>query len=62
MRKRLADQPYGQGTRALAANVQRLYWFSLEDYPSPEGLGSFGVYRPDGTLRPAGEALRHLAR
>lgn len=62
VRKRLADQPYGSGKRALAANVQRLYWFALEDYPSPDGLGSFGVYRPDGALRPAGEALRALTR
>ncbi|HEX6706027.1 MAG TPA: hypothetical protein VF169_14800 [Albitalea sp.] len=62
VRKRLADQPFGPGARAIAANVQRLYWFSLEDYPSPEGLGSFGMFRPDGTLRPAGEALRNLPR
>jgi hypothetical protein len=62
VRKRLADQPFGQGPRAVAANVQRVYWFALEDYPSPEGLGSFGVFRPDGTLRPAGDALRNLAR
>lgn len=58
IRDRLAATPFGGGPRALSANVQRVYWFSLEDYPSPDGLGSFGVYRPDGTLRPAGEALR----
>ena len=57
IRQRLTDKQFGQGTRALAANVQRVYWFSLEDYPSPEGLGTFGVYRPDGTLRPAAEEL-----
>ena len=56
--QRLTHQPFGLGPRALAANVQRIYWFSLEDYPSPEGLGSFGVYRPDGAIRPAGETLR----
>lgn len=56
--RKLTHQPYGTGPRALPANVQRLYWFSLEDYPSPDGLGSFGVYRPDGSLRPAGLALR----
>lgn len=61
VRRRLTDQPYGDGHRALAANVQRLYWFALEDYPSPDGLGAFGVYRPDGSLRPAGEALRKAA-
>lgn len=62
VRRRLTDQPYGEGKRALPAGVQRLYWFSLEDYPSPEGLGSFGVYRPDGTLRPAADALRRQLR
>jgi hypothetical protein len=60
--QRLTDQPYGSGNRAVAANVQRLYWFSLDDYPSPDGLGSFGVYRPDGTLRPSGEALKRHVR
>jgi len=62
IRRRLTDQPYGTGPRKLPANVQRLYWFSLEDYPSPEGLGSFGVYRPDGSMRPAGEALKALTK
>jgi polysaccharide biosynthesis protein PslG len=57
IRRKLTDKHYGPPPRALAANVQRVYWFSLEDYPSPEGLGTFGVYRPDGKLRPAGEAL-----
>jgi len=58
IRQRLTTRSFGEGARALPANVQRVYWFSLEDYPSPDGLGSFGVYRPDGTLRPAGEAFR----
>jgi|GEM_PF-2229091 len=63
IRRRLTDQPYGStGPRKLPANVQRLYWFSLEDYPSPEGLGTFGVYRPDGSLRPAGAALKALTK
>lgn len=62
IKDRLTHKPFGTGKRALAANVQRLYWFSLDDYPSPDGLGSFGVYRPDGSLRPAGEALRALTR
>ena len=63
VKQRLTDQPFGRGHKgAIAANVQRLYWFSLDDYPSPDGLGSFGVYRPDGTLRPAGEALRRLTQ
>lgn len=62
IRRRLTDQPYGSGPRKLPANVQRLYWFSLEDYPSPEGLGTFGVYRPDGSMRPAGQALKALIK
>lgn len=62
VQRRLTDSPYGTGLRAIAANVQRLYWFSLEDYPSPEGLGSFGVYRPDGTLRPSGQFLQKITR
>ncbi|HYF20666.1 MAG TPA: hypothetical protein VEA40_22560 [Ramlibacter sp.] len=62
IRTRLTSAPYGSGLRALAANVQRVYWFSLEDYPSPEGLGSFGLYRPDGSMRPAGQVLRQYVR
>ena len=60
--QKLTQQPFGLGPRAIATNVQRVYWFSLEDYPSPEGLGSFGVYRPDGNTRPAGEVLRKYSR
>lgn len=64
VRRRLGRAPYGEGLRARAAGVERLYWFALEDYPAPEGpgLGNFGLYRPDGSLRPAGAALRELAR
>lgn len=58
VQRRLTQQPFGTGARALPAHVQRLYWFALEDYPSPDGLGSFGLVRADGSLRPAGEALR----
>lgn len=59
---RLTSAPYGTGARALPANVQRVYWFSLEDYPSPDGLGSFGLFRPDGSVRPGGEVLRRNLR
>lgn len=58
IQKRLTRTPYGSSPRNLPTGVERVYWFSLEDYPSPEGLGTFGVFRPDGTLRPAGVALR----
>lgn len=60
--QKLTQQPFGLGPRAVAANVQRIYWFALEDYPSPEGLGSFGVFRPDGATRPAGDVLRKYSR
>jgi hypothetical protein len=60
--RRLTKEPFGSGARATPANVERLYWFCLEDYPSPEGLGSFGVYRPDGTQRPAAAALQSYTR
>jgi hypothetical protein len=56
--RRLTDRPFGDGKRALAANVQRLYWFALDDY----GDTSFGLYRPDDTLRPSGETMRSLTR
>ena len=59
IKQRLTTQPYGKGVRGdLAANVQRIYWFALEDYPSPEGLGSFGLFRADGSRRPAAELFR----
>ncbi|TBO30360.1 hypothetical protein EYS42_11760 [Aquabacterium lacunae] len=60
--QRLTDRPYGTGARSIPTGVQRVYWFALEDYPSPDGMGSFGVYRPDGSLRPAGDALRRLTQ
>ena len=61
--KRLTSTPYGKGLRGkLAANVQRVYWFALEDYPSPDGLGSFGLFRADGSPRPAAKAFRIHAK
>ncbi|MET1080545.1 MAG: hypothetical protein ABWY06_21245 [Pseudomonas sp.] len=55
---RLTVIPYGIGIRNLAANVQRVYWFALEDYPSPDGMGTFGFYRQDGSERPAASMFR----
>lgn len=61
--RRLTDKPFGVGVRGeLAANVQRLYWFSLEDYPSPDGFGTFGVFRSNGSPRPSADALRNEAQ
>ncbi|QKE63344.1 hypothetical protein HNE05_08195 [Aquipseudomonas campi] len=63
IRKQLGSTAYGKGVRGdLAANVQRIYWFSLEDYPSPDGLGTFGLYRADGSKRPAADVFRNLAK
>ncbi|WP_071872453.1 hypothetical protein [Atopomonas hussainii] len=60
IRQKLGKTGYGQGVRGeVAANVERIYWFSLEDFPSPDGLGSFGLYRPDGSLRPAAKTFIH---
>lgn len=56
--RHLTDRPFGEGKRALAANVERLYWFALDDYPG----ASFGLYRPDKSLRPSGEMMQSLLR
>lgn len=62
IQQQLGSAPYGKGVRSdLAANVQRIYWFSLEDYPSPDGLGTFGLYRADGSKRPAADVFRNKA-
>lgn len=64
VRRRLTSRPFDpeHPARNLPARVQRLYWFALEDYPAPRGLGNFGLFREDGSERPAAEALRTLAR
>lgn len=50
---RLTRQPFGEGLRKdLAANVQRVYWFTLDDYGFPSETGNFGLYRTDGSKRP----------
>lgn len=58
--KHLRERPFGEGKRALAANVQRVYWFALDDFASPDGVGNFGVYRADHSLRPSGQMIRSL--
>ncbi|MBB2493526.1 glycoside hydrolase 5 family protein [Aquipseudomonas ullengensis] len=63
IQQQLGSAPYGKGVRGdLAANVQRIYWFSLEDYPSPDGIGTFGLYRADGSKRPAADVFRNKAK
>ena len=57
---RLTDKPFGEGKHALAADVQRVYWFALDDYTMPDGMGNFGLYRVDGTQRPSAQVMRKL--
>ena len=45
---------------ALPVNVQRVYWFALDDYAWPDDMGKFGLYRLDGTVRPSAQTLRRL--
>lgn len=55
---RLTDRPFGEGLRGdLAANVQRVYWFTLDDYGFPNDTGNFGLYRMDGSIRPFTESV-----
>lgn len=59
----LSGKSFGKGLRGdLAADVERVYWFSLEDYESPDGLGNFGLIRADGTERPAAAVYRQYAQ
>lgn len=56
---RLGDKPFGSGVRGnLAANVQRVYWFALDDYGFPDDTGNFGIFRSDGTMRPLADVVR----
>lgn len=57
IRDHLTTAPFGAAPRDLPANVQRVYWFALEDYEAPDGMGSFGLFRPDGSRRPAADAF-----
>lgn len=57
---RLTDKPFGTGNRALAANVQRVYWFALDDYTMPDDGGTFGLYRLDRSPRPSLSVLKGL--
>lgn len=62
IKERLTTEPYGDDLRALPVNVERVFWFSLEDYPSPDGLGTFGLYRPNGSERPAAGVYRDFVQ
>ena len=58
--RKLTIEPFGDGQRALPANVQRVYWFALDDYALPDGYGNFGIYRMDRTPRPSRQVLQGL--
>lgn len=56
----LGQRPFGKGLRGdIAASVERIYWFTLQDYDLPDG--EFGVFRKDGSARPVADILRHAA-
>lgn len=60
---RLTTKAFGQGKRAsLAANVQRVYWFALDDYGFPDDTGNFGVYRKDGSARPMIDVVKSYTK
>ncbi len=59
---KLTKKPFMQGTRGdLAANVQRVYWFGLDDYGFPDDTGNFGVYRMDGSIRPLSQVIKEFS-
>lgn len=60
--QKLTKAPFKQGTRGdIAANVQRVYWFCLDDYNFPDDTGNFGVYRMDGGLRPLSNVIKEYS-
>lgn len=63
IRDRLTTAPFGIGARGdLAANVQKVYWFALDDYNLPQDMGSFGIFRFDGSVRPLANVIKSFAR
>lgn len=60
IRERFGAAPVFDPENKLGVNIQRIYWFALEDYPSPDGLGNFGLYTDQGRLREAGKALKDI--
>lgn len=56
---KLTTRGFGKGARKdLPANVQRVYWFTLDDYGFPDDTGNFGLYRMDGTARPLADVVK----
>ncbi len=61
IRNRLTSAPFtGNSNQKLAPRVERVYWFTLDDYGFPDDTGNFGVYRMDGTPRPLADTIRGL--
>jgi hypothetical protein len=59
---RLTKKPFGVGVRKdIAANVQKVFWFCLDDYDFPNDTGNFGVYRTNGAIRPHATAIKQYA-
>lgn len=57
---KLGSEPFGRGARGdIAANVERVYWFTLDDYGFPNDTGNFGIYRMDGTARPLADVIQN---
>ncbi len=55
----LTTAPFGKGARKdLAARVERVYWFALDDYAFPQDMGNFGLYRLDGSERPQAAVIK----
>lgn len=61
--QRLTTIPFGHGIRGdIAANVQKVFWFCLDDYGLPDDTGNFGVYRLNGSQRPMADAIRRYVQ
>ncbi len=57
--EKLTSRAFGKGARGgMPASVERVYWFSLDDYAFPKDMGSFGLFRRDGSMRPQADAIK----
>lgn len=59
--QKLGKNPFNKGSMGhIATQVERLYLFTLEDYADPSGMGTFGLYRKNGTERPAATTIKNI--
>jgi hypothetical protein len=57
----LTDKPFGKGARGdLPAHVEKVFWFSLDDYGFPQDTGNFGMFRMDGSPRPLADVIKNF--